>query len=207
MILNQHGISALPVGSDNSALIGGRVYPTVKIGNQVWIAENLDYKYDGLDIGKGSSDSQIRANYYNNDESTYGVNGTKYGLLYNWPAVDYLNNFRATLMPGWHVPSRNEWLALYDAVGGVNNAATKLKSATGWDTGNGDGSTAFNALPAGRQDSGNYGDAGTKTIFWTATDGGNNTGYAEMFFATLTSVIDTTSWRGYGYSVRLVKDA
>ena len=67
--------------------IGGRDYPYVQIGNQLWLAENLDWKFDGCTIGTNSlSTIEMLGNYYNNDENTYGVNGNKYGLLYNYPS-------------------------------------------------------------------------------------------------------------------------
>ena len=81
--------------------IGGRVYNTVIIGGKEWMAENLDFKFSGLAIGQGSSSSEPRANYYSNNESTYGVNGNKYGLLYNWIAVKYLEDHKSELIPGW----------------------------------------------------------------------------------------------------------
>ena len=120
--------------------IGGRVYNTVIIGGKEWMAENLDFKFSGLAIGKGSSSSEPRANYYSNNESTYGANGNKYGLLYNWIAVKYLEDHKSELIPGWHVPTTTEWDALATAVGGSGVAGTKLKSTTGWSSGNGDGS-------------------------------------------------------------------
>jgi uncharacterized protein (TIGR02145 family) len=134
--------------------IGGRRYPYVKIGNQLWISENLDYKWNGLDIGTSSS-SFIRASYINNDEATYGIEGTyKCGIMYSWYAVNYLNTNRATLLPeGWHVPSQSEWDALISTVG--SNPGTRLKAlnnsvTSNWPSGwNGTDDYGFNALPGG----------------------------------------------------------
>jgi uncharacterized protein (TIGR02145 family) len=100
MILT-HGANSLAKGGGDFVEIGGRRYPVVKIGNQLWMAENLDYAWSGLTIG-GSIGSDPRANYYDNDETTYGWSGYKCGLLYNWAAVAEL----ADLLPdGWHIPS------------------------------------------------------------------------------------------------------
>lgn len=184
--------------------IGGRVYNTVIIGGKEWMAENLDFKFSGLAIGQGSSSSEPRANYYQNNEATYGVNGNKYGLLYNWIAVKYLEDHKSELIPGWHVPTDDEWDALATAVGGSGVAGTKLKSTTGWSSGNGDGSYGFAAFPAGNY-GGTFNDVGNVAFFWTVS-GYNSSSAKRKRFGT-----DAGMYSDYGdifrqYSVRLVKD-
>lgn len=191
--------------------IGGRAYPVVTIGSQKWIAENLDYKYSGLTVGPaGTSTTMKLANYYNNDEATYGVNGNKYGLLYNWSAVKYLNDNRSTLCPGWHVPSKSEWETLFEAVGGSEVAGTKLKSTEGWNSGNGDGSTAFSALPSGQRHIGSsevyFGNKGSVAFIWTTTLYGTNARYHVSFYTSAGITIDEYNTKNQ-YSIRLVKDA
>lgn len=191
--------------SDN---IGGRVYNTVIIGGKEWMAENLDFKFSGCAIGQsGSSTTEPRANYYNDDEATYGVNGNKYGLLYNYSAVEYLETNKTDLIPGWHVPTKDEWTALATAVGGINVAGTKLKSTTGWASGNGDDSYGFSAFPSGRMESGRFNGLGERALFWTPTLSGANP-YSIFLFYSYTKI----TFEAYGgnlgdqYSVRLVKD-
>lgn len=186
--------------------IGGRVYNTVIIGGKEWMAENLDFKFSGLAIGQGSSYSEPRANYYNKDEATYGVNGYKYGLLYNWIAVKYLEDHKSELIPGWHVPTTTEWDALATAVGGSGVAGTKLKSTTGWSSGNGDGSYGFAAFPAGRQDSGSFYSLGGYAFFWTATEYSSSGAYYR-YFSTGASMGSDYYDKSSGCSVRLVKDS
>lgn len=186
--------------------IGGRVYNTVIIGGKEWMAENLDFKFSGLAIGQGSSSSEPRANYYSNNESTYGVNGNKYGLLYNWIAVKYLEDHKSELIPGWHVPTTTEWDALATAVGGSGVAGTKLKSTTGWSSGNGDGSYGFAAFPAGYQSSGSFDGLGSYAYFWTATEYSSSNAYYR-YFDTGASMNSYNYDKTYAYSVRLVKDS
>lgn len=64
----------------------GQVYRTVKIGQQVWMAQNLNYKIDG-------------AQYYDGNEA----NGHNYGMLYGFYAA------QSAAPKGWHVPSYSEW--------------------------------------------------------------------------------------------------
>ena len=189
-------------GSDN---IGGRVYPTVTIGDQVWMAENLDFKFSGLYIATGTSNTLQRAVYYNNDEATYGIEGNKYGLLYNWPAVKYLNDNRSRLCPGWHVPTMEEYQTLQSRMGGQNNAGLKLKSTTGWrDGGNGDGSSGFEGVPAGNYD-GSFGYLTQRCYLWTATESGGNSIDCNMYYNNNTFVVPTSS-RYIAMSLRLIKD-
>ena len=186
--------------------IGGRVYNTVVIGGKEWMAENLDFKFSGLAIGQGSSSSEPRANYYQNNEATYGVNGNKYGLLYNWIAVKYLEDHKSELILGWHVPTTTEWDALATAVGGSGVAGTKLKSTTGWSSGNGDGSYGFAAFPAGRHGSGSFDYLGSSAFFWTATEASSSDAYYRYFDAGA-SMHSLSTDKSRGYSVRLVKDS
>ena len=208
MMMTHHGVNSLSVTWGNTVRIGDRDYPVVKIGNQLWMAENLDFKFSGLVVHQsGTSSSEPRANYYQNNESTYGANGNKYGLLYNWPAVKYLIDLKGSagdLIPGWHVPTAAEFDALATAVGGTSVAGTKLKSATGWNSGNGDGSTAFSAFPAGGYN-GSFLDVGSNAIFWTATEY-NSDAYVRYF--NKGSSMKSNNFSKYGqYSVRLVKDS
>lgn len=185
--------------------IGGRVYNTVVIGGVEWMAENLDFKFSGLAIGQSTSSSEPRANYYNNDEATYGVNGNKYGLLYNWIAVNYLEDHKSELIPGWHVPTKTEFVALFEAVGGTSVAGTKLKSTTGWSSGNGDGSYGFAAYPAGYY-AANFYNVGVEGHFWTATAESSSLG-SGVYFYTGASISWSSSNKSYCKGVRLVKDS
>lgn len=199
------GLGQVTFYTPASNVIGGRTYRTVIIGGVEWMAENLDFKFSGLAVGQsGISSYEPRGNYYNNDESTYGVNGNKYGLLYNWIVVKYLEDNKSQLIPGWHVPTSTEWDALCTAVGGADNAGTKLKSTTGWSSGNGDGSYGFEAFPAGIYD-GSFSNLGYYTYFWTATENYSNYSYYRRC-STSTNVYSSYEDRYRQYSLRLVKD-
>lgn len=195
-------VTRYTLGSDN---IGGRVYPTVTIGSQTWMAENLDFKFSGVYIGAGTSNTQARALYYNNDEATYGIEGNKYGLLYNWPAVKYLDDNRSRLCPGWHVPTEAEYLTLRSTLGGQFNAGLKLKSTTGWaNDGNGDGSSGFEGVPAGTYE-GSFSYITSRCYLWTATESGGNSISCSMFYDDNSFTLPTSS-RYMAKSLRLIKD-
>ena len=137
----------------------GHVYKTVKIGNQTWMAENLNYAYtEPVKMADKTIDSASFC--YNNDLDSCA----KYGRLYVWEAaVDCSNeninsrmrdeNFksRGICPEKWHVPSINEWETLI--INEANISAADLKSKNGWfNGGNGSDTFGFNLLPAGLYD-------------------------------------------------------
>jgi len=189
----------------NIVVIGGRTYPTVKIGNQMWMAENLDYTWTGLTLNSLSvSPTDPHANYYNGDQETYGYAGLKYGLLYNYPAAKYLDDNKSTMLPdGWHVPTSAEFTTLINTLG--SSAGTKLKSVTGWNAGAGDNSSGFNALPVGRFSGPGTYSFGTTTSFQSTTDNGSNYGYILYLNANSSAEVSSSN-KYYQYSIRLVKN-
>ena len=131
----------------------GQIYKTVKIGNQVWMAENLNYNIDPL-----------KSICYNNDvDSCY-----KYGRLYSRSAVNDV------CPQEWHLATIDEWKTLVSYVGS-ETAKTTLKSTSGWveSVGNGTNDFGFTALPAGWYNvyydefNSNRGE-GVATQFWIA---------------------------------------
>lgn len=192
--------------------IGGRDYRTVNIGSATWLAENLDYKFqvDGsqLPIGASGTPSTPSAWYYNNDEATYGVDGNKYGLLYNWYAAKYLEDNKSTLLPeGWRVPSTTDWDTLATAVGGASTAGTILKAATGWTTGAGTDDYGFTAFPSGCYRDGSTVALDLYAYFWTSIEYNSKLVYYRSLATSNNSLSSNMNFKTDGYSVRLVKDS
>ena len=167
----------------------GKVYRTVKIGNQVWMAENLNYAYTGVPYKYKDNTSDSTSWCYDNDPT----NCTKYGRLYTWSAaMDSVGTWSANgkgcgygvqctptypvrgICPeGWHLPNDTEWDTLFVAVGGSEVAGNVLRSQTGWDNnGNGTDAFGFSALPAGYRYNyeGQFLYAGSEVHFWTSLD-------------------------------------
>ncbi len=135
-------------------------YEAVRIGSQLWMAENLKTtRYnDGTPIPLVTDslewDNLVTPAYcwYRNDPVTYGET---YGALYNLHVVS-----TGILCPsGWHVPSDAEWTVLSDYLGGESVAGGKLKEAgtTHWYTPNAGATneTGFTALPGGIREAAN----------------------------------------------------
>jgi uncharacterized protein (TIGR02145 family) len=166
----------------------GKVYKTVIIGSQTWMAENLNYRPTS-----GTSW------YYYNDSATYSED---YGRLYDWSTA-------LTAAPaGWHLPSDSEWTTLITYLGGAGMAGRALKEAgtAHWTTPNDDvdNSTGFTALPGG-YNGGSFYDIGNYGYWWSST---NDEPYAwsrHMYYGD-TMVSRDESLKYYGFSVRCVKD-
>ena len=171
----------------------GKTYKTVKIGDQTWMAENLNY-YDASDLNVKEK-SWCFGKKDNGDSSTCDVAGR----FYTWAAAidsvklandadnplecgyDKFCNLTGTVQgicpPGWHLPNNTEWQAFLMAVGGRSTAGKVLKSQTGWNdykgtSGNGTDAFGFTALPAGFRfcDGGDFLEEGKYTYFWSSVE-------------------------------------
>ncbi len=127
----------------------GKKYRTVKIGNQIWMAENLNYE------------TPTGSYCYDNDPANCG----RYGRLYDW------ENAKKAVPPGWHLPNIKEWESLVDYLGGFNEKTiSRLVS---------NGDSGVNILLTGWRGSlGNYEGVGTYTGLWSWCDDGTNFGWA-----------------------------
>ncbi len=184
----------------------GQVYATVKIGDQEWFSQNLNYHAPGSVRNYKTVDTW----WYDNDEE----NGKIYGSLYTWEAA-------LTACPsGWHLPSKEEWNDLLIRLG-VNQSefinegwvgtdiGKRMKSTSLWmDGGNGTNSSNFNALPGGSYAPNNslFIGLGIDSFFWSSSDWGGDAAYEYDI-----SSYDDRLYYGHftksiGRSVRCVKD-
>ena len=171
------------------------IYRIVTIGDQTWMAENLNYAYTGIPyIGSYTSDSTSWC--YKDDPA----NCDTYGRLYTWAsAMDSAGTWstsgkgcgygstctpaypvRGVCPEGWHLPTKSEFETLFTAVGGISTAGTMLKSTSGWyNSGNGTDAYGFSALPAGdRIIDGSFDGQGFVAYFWSSTESGSNDTYS-----------------------------
>jgi len=187
---------------------------TVTIGKQVWTTKNLDVSTfrNGDAIPQAKTDEEWKRAadneqaawcFYGNDAS----NGTKYGKLYNWYAV---NDARGLAPVGYHIPSEAEWTILLDYLGGEQVAGKKMKSKKGWgEVTKGTNSSGFSGLPGGSRDfSGWFEGSGRFYLgnWWSSTE-----------YTKFKSIRCTVNWydddakiliksNSEGLSVRCIKD-
>ena len=176
----------------------GRVYKTVKIGEQVWMAQNLNYS-DSV-----QTPSLLGKNWcYEDDPKKCEV----MGRLYTWVAA--VDSVHEICPPGWHLPDNTEWDELFTAVGGQSTAATIMKSSSGWnDDGNGSDSVGFSGLPAGqRSNFGGFGCDGVCAFFWSASEYSSyDAYYVELYYFLIEGASLETLGKNNAYSVRCLKD-
>lgn len=186
--------------------IGDKYYSTAKIGGNIWILENLDFVWEGLEVGGASATTNPQAHYYDNDENTYGWNGRKCGLLYNWYAVKYLNDNKSTLIPGWHPATKSEWDALSST---IINAGTSSKSVdSDWFSGwGGTDLFGFSASPCGDWTHiDGFINIGTRGRYWTSDSYDTDLAYRKYLAPAIVTIEEDYTSKLCGESLRLVKD-
>lgn len=184
----------------------GNVYKTVTIGNQVWMAENLNY-----DAGDGCW-------VYDNNPS----NANTYGRLYDWETA-------CTVSPdGWHLPTDDEWTELtnyliangynYDSTTFGNKIGKSLATISGWDPnptigtiGNNQSSnnrTGFTALPSGwrRSNCGLFDGLNKCTFFWSATEHSSSNAMRRELQYNYPNLDRCYYDKSYGFSVRCLRN-
>ena len=193
----------------------GKTYKWVKIGQQVWMAENLVYLPQINRPGQESHEIPYYCVYgytgSNIQEAKATDSYSTFGVLYNWPAAV------ESCPAGWHLPTKAEWnqLALYVneqkgpyEVNGAYwfNTGGHLKATSGWDNnGNGTDDFGFSALPGGY-----YGDnppnieftgIGNSGYWWSES----NYWFMYNFTSTLYGLSGINT-KANCYSVRCIRD-
>ena len=198
----------------------GQIYKTIVIGEQEWMAENLNFEAE---------------NSYCFDNKANNCN--KYGRLYIWSAaMDSIGNYSSTgktcgdgttcsaagtvqgiCPPNWHLPDSTEWAILSSFVGGSDNAGTMLKTtfdwkindpSTGWiPDGNGTNAYGFSAVPAGALINQKFGNENGFAFFWCSGENGNNSA-CSMILSHANTHMDLGSafYKNYAFSVRCIKN-
>ena len=203
----QNYINTLPVTD-----IDGNIYMPVTICNQTWTKSNLNVThYRNGDVIPQVTDPTQWASlttgawcYYNNNPA----NGTVYGKLYNWYAV---NDPRGLAPQGWHVPTDLELTILTDCLGGESIAGGKMKETglTHWATPNvgATNSSGFTGVPGGsRGTNGVFYDFGNKGPWWSkSVFNVSNSWFRDLFYSN-EIVGRNYNEKPNGFSVRLVKD-
>jgi uncharacterized protein (TIGR02145 family) len=206
---------------ENSLIVGlkivkdveGNIYNTVKIGNQLWMAENLKTtKYLNGDIIETTSpvSKDITSESIPKYQWSYGGNESNvsaYGRLYTWYAV---TDIRKICPSGWHVPSISDWITLTTFLGGESIAGDKLKEAGSvhwYSNNNATNETGFTALPGGyRYNTGPFGGVTLWGIWWTNSQSAANTANVVEMNDQNSNSQNTEKNMNHGFSVRCIKD-
>jgi len=189
----------------------GNEYKIVKIGNQIWMAENLHTtKYRNGDPIPNETNSSDWANKTSGAYCDFdNTSNSLYGKLYNWYAVSDNRNIAPE---GWHVPTDNDWSTLATFLGGDGVAGSKMKEdgTMHWNSPN-TGATnekGFTALPGGFRlgYDGIFKDLGNTCNFWSSTQFGTSFAWDRRLYYNNASFHRANIDKRYGFSVRCIKD-
>ena len=204
-------------------------YNIVKIGDQIWMAENLEIGKI-INFGSEETDNGVIEKYcYNNDPNNYKIYGGLYeeGEMMNYTYDNTSKHFghkfkegaKGICPNGWHIPSKSEWDYLIKYLGGREIAGGKLKEAGNghWSFPN-TGATnesGFTALPGGGVFMEKYDDniVGKRAYFYTSTtdpayDYGMYGNFMEVLYYQYKSIDeDPVGDEGEVASVRCIKNS
>jgi len=199
----------------------GKKYKFVKIGNQTWMAQNLDYHGENDTLGL----------CYGEKRSGRRMKKCLYGRLYNWEEA------KKACPVGWYLPNEDEWQTLINYAGGYTYAGGKLKAVDGWrydrittcdepgkyttreidnkgkitytEHNYCPGSTdefGFKALPGGGGAEGVYGGSGYSGAWWSATEHYiNDYAYCMYMDFDFSDVLKYIRDKTFLFSVRCIK--
>jgi uncharacterized protein (TIGR02145 family) len=196
----------------------GQIYNTVQIGDQCWMAENLNIG-TRINGNYNMADNSIIEKYcYDNDPTICKI----YGGLYQWNEImEYSTTpgVQGICPAGWHLPTHEEWTVLTDFLGGEGIAGGKMKE-TGtvhWSAPN-SGATnesGFTALPGGFRLTGDSGGEGSSdnyfsnltyyAIIWTSSASGSNSAWKRSLNWSSNEVSHGESDKNVGFSVRCIQ--
>jgi uncharacterized protein (TIGR02145 family) len=200
----------------------GQTYGTVIIGNQCWMAENLNVG-QMIDGGSDQTDNSEFEKYcYNNIEDSCDI----YGGLYQWDEVmryTKTSGSQGMCPSGWHIPTDEEWKILEGSVDSLYavgdpewngsgwrgfDAGKQLKSNYAWySNGNGNDGYGFTALPAGyRNTSGSFEMMPLYAYFWTSDYFDDTFIYYRSFYHSKDGIGRSTHSKNRGFSVRCIKN-
>ena len=194
------------------AIASGSYYGNGDPVGQIWMVENLNYAVPGSKCGNGSTLSD-------NNTTTCDT----YGRLYDWATAMGLDarcnvnscssqiqsKHRGICPSGWHLPSKSEWEALYNAVGGSSTAGRELKAGSRWNPYSGIENLdtyGFSALPGGGGNSdGSFGSVGDVGGWWSTSETGSSV-YRPLMRYSEDNVITGSTMKDNLTSVRCLQD-
>ncbi len=187
-----------------------KVYATVLIGTQCWMAQNLNIGTLIFPTANQTNNSIIEKYCYNNIESYCDI----YGGLYQWEeAMQYVATagVQGICPAGWHLPTDAEWTILTNYLGGEAVAGGKMKESgtTHWLLPNigATNTSAFTALTGGFQyNNGFFVNLAYNAYFWSSSQDGPADAWCRVISYYYAYVGRDTSHKSDGFSGRCLKD-
>ena len=208
--------------------VDGNIYKTIKIGNQVWMAENLKttkytdgtpitlYSFDEFGINWGNLNEEVGYYQWASTEDLNNVIDEELPLDYYGAMYNHFALISGKLAPkGWRIPTAEDFKVLeafLASEGHSGNEATVLKSETGWLPSSGTGTNlyGFNGLPNGYVSAGGTSTLGQGICTWsTSTLIADNFGIQTRIMISLydkSTIIYDENALQIGSAIRCIKD-
>jgi uncharacterized protein (TIGR02145 family) len=185
----------------------GKVYRTLRLGDQVWMADNLNIG-EMIPGNRNQSDNGTIEKYcYDNNP----VLCQKYGGLYQWgEAMQYSTSEspRGICPAGWHIPSDNEWKILEILLGMNRQDADEIlwrMTGPGKEIHSGK-DTGFEALMGGNRFlNGSFNHTGSAGYFWTSTRSDDDHAWRRGISNQQPGIYRSVNHVDFGFSVRCLK--
>jgi len=183
----------------------GNTYSWAKIGDQVWMTENLRYLPTVEEPTTGSFTIPYYYVYgYNGqdiEEAKASANYTSFGVLYNWVAAE---NACPT---GWHLPTDDEWTQLLDFVGGDAGKLKEIGSSYWGSPNEASNETGFSARGGGyRSSTGSFIGIGAYGFWWSSTETVSDKVLYRRISFNSTEMFTGDFTKDYGFCVRCIKN-
>jgi uncharacterized protein (TIGR02145 family) len=191
----------------------GQTYNTIQIGDQCWMAENLNVGTMIQGTTEMTNNSIIEKYCFNNSIANCDV----YGGLYKWnEMMEYSTSpgVQGICPINWHLPTYEEWTLLTSFLGDVGIAGGKMKATGTIEAGTGlwfapnagaTNSSGFTALPGDRYN-GSFNNLGGYASFWSSSEVDMNNAWDQLLYYIYSETFRNTDFKGYGFSVRCVKN-
>jgi len=178
-------------GTDNSSDcvdFSGRKYKTIKIGNQIWMAENLNVgQY--INASKDQTLNGIVEKYCYNNDSLISITE---GGLYQWSEL-----FEPNFCPkGWRIPNEKDFSDLIKFIGGSSKGDRLM----------GNGDLGFNCNFSGNCWHGKFSDSGTKGYYWTKSEKDSKNAVFVLVSTLCPDILFYDDTKISGLSVRCIKE-
>ncbi len=185
----------------------GTVYRTLRLGEQVWMVENMN-RGEMIDGRINQKDNGVIEKYcYDNNP----VLCDKYGGLYQWgEAMQYSSREspQGICPPGWHIPSDSEWKILEIYLGMTREDAGEIlwRGAGAGQRLQTDGDTGFEALRGGnRFVTGTFNRIGNSGYFWTSTEAEDGHAWRRGVDINEEGIYRSINDKAFGFSVRCIR--
>jgi len=187
-----------------------KTYNTVQIGAQCWMAQNLNVGTRIAGSSNQANNTTIEKYCYSNSDAQCDV----YGGLYQW---NEMMNYTTTAVvqgicpDGWHLPTDAEWTSLTTYLGRESVAGGKMKETgtTHWVSPNtgATNSSGFTGLPGGyRSSNGAFNNSGYNGTLWSSSENSTTNAWSRFLYYSSANVSRANYAKGYGFSVRCLRD-